>query len=154
MKQVHRLLRSTAGAMAVETAIVAPVLVLMSLGAYQISTMVARQSELQGAIAVAESIALATNPDTADEQSTLKQIVSTTTGLPLGNIAVTPVYRCNSAANLVAKLTDCTSGSKVSYYIKIVVTDTYTPIWREFGVGSDVNLRLERMIQYSQATKA
>lgn len=151
---MSRLIKDVSGAMAVETAVVAPVLVLLSLGAYQVSTMVARQSELQSAIGVAESVALATVPDTADEQTTLKQIVSTTTGLPLANITVTPAYRCNAADTLVTALNLCPAGAKVSYYLEVVVTDTYKPIWREFGVGSDVALRLERMIQYSQATKA
>lgn len=151
---MSRLIKDVSGAMAVETAVVAPVLVLLSLGAYQVSTMVARQSELQSAIGVAESVALATVPDTADEQTTLKQIVSTTTGLPVANITVTPTYRCNAADTLVTALNLCPAGAKVSYYLKVVVTDTYKPIWREFGVGSDVTLRLERMIQYSQATKA
>ncbi|MCB2056947.1 MAG: pilus assembly protein, partial [Novosphingobium sp.] len=39
--------------MLVETAIVAPVLVLMSMGAFQVSQVVARQTELQGAAAEA-----------------------------------------------------------------------------------------------------
>ncbi len=154
MMALRRLLNDVAGAMVIETAIVTPVLVLLSLGAYQISSLVARQSELQSAVAVAESIALASNPDTVEEQGTLRQIVSTTAGLPLDKISVTPAFRCNSATALVAQLSLCAAGSKVSYYVKIEVTDTYRPIWREFGVGSDLNLRLERMIQYSQATKS
>ena len=51
IRTLHRLARDERGAMLIETAIVAPTLVLMSLGAYQISGVVARQSELQSAAA-------------------------------------------------------------------------------------------------------
>ena len=54
-RHLATLLRDTRGAMLIETAIVAPVLVLMSLGAFQVSTMVARQSELQSAVAEASA---------------------------------------------------------------------------------------------------
>ena len=48
-----RLRRDATGAMAIETAIVAPVLVLMAFGSFQVSSMVARQTELQSAAAEA-----------------------------------------------------------------------------------------------------
>ena len=43
---LHRLLRDSQGVAAIETALVAPVLILLSLGSFQISQMVARQHEL------------------------------------------------------------------------------------------------------------
>ncbi|MBB3861215.1 hypothetical protein GGQ88_002487 [Novosphingobium hassiacum] len=147
-------LSDIAGAMAIETAIVAPVIILLSLGAYQASTLVSRQSELQSAIGVAESVALASVPDTAAERTTLQQIVATTSGLPLDHITVLPAYRCDLTNAMVDQIGSCAAGSRVSYYVKIALTDTYRPVWREFGVGSDIDFHVERVVQYGQATKS
>ena len=51
-----KLKRDERGAMMIETAIVAPVLILMSMGAFQVSQVVARQTELQNAAAEASAI--------------------------------------------------------------------------------------------------
>lgn len=140
--------------MAVETAIIAPIMVLFSLGAYQVSTLVARQSELQSAMTVAESIALATDPDTTDDLTTLKNVVSTTTGLDASKVAVAAAYRCNSSGSYVALESTCATGDNVSRYVQVTLTDNYVPIWTEFGVGKTIALRVNRYILYGQRTKA
>ena len=61
--QIRRLLENEAGAVAIETAIAMPILLLLSLGGFQISSLVARQTELQAAMAEAQAVALATDPD-------------------------------------------------------------------------------------------
>ncbi|NCU11657.1 MAG: pilus assembly protein, partial [Sphingomonadaceae bacterium] len=64
-----RLHRESDGAMVIETALVAPVLVLLSLGAFQISGVIARQTELQSAASEAAAIALASPPDSATKRA-------------------------------------------------------------------------------------
>lgn len=157
MMSVRRLLEclrgDQAGAMAIETAIVAPVLVLLSLGAYQVSTLVARQGELQSAMGVAAGVALASTPDTEDKRLTLKNIIAASTGLAASQIVVSDAYRCNANDQLVIATSNCTVGDKISSYVKIDLTDTYVPFWREFGVGSDVTLNVNRFIMIEQKTK-
>jgi Flp pilus assembly protein TadG len=148
------LVRDRAGAMAVETAIIAPLMVMFSLGAYQVSSLVARQSELQSAMSVAESIALATDPDTTDELTTLKNVVAATTGLASEQINVAAAYRCNSSASYVALESTCATGDNVSRYVQVTLTDDYVPIWTEFGLGSSIALRVNRYVLYGQRTKA
>lgn len=148
------LLKDRNGAMAVETAIITPLMVLFSLGAYQVSSLVARQSELQSAMTVAESIALATDPDTSDELTTLKSVVASTTGLTTDQITVAAAYRCNSSAEYVVLESTCASGDNVSRYVQVTLRDNYVPIWTEFGVGSTIALHLNRYILYGQRTKA
>lgn len=149
-----RLLKNRSGAMAVETAIIAPLLVLFSLGAYQVSTLVARQSELQSAMTLAESIALATDPDTSDELTTLKNVIASSTGLAASKVAVAAAYRCNGASAYVALESTCATGDSVSRYVQVTLTDNFVPIWTEFGVGSTIALRVNRYILYAQRTKA
>lgn len=145
--------RDRRGTVAIETAIVAPVLVLLSLGAFQVSSIVARQAELQSAMDEAQAIALATDPDTAAERTTLQQVIMASTGLPAANVTVTEAYRCNEGANYVTTNT-CTSGQRVASYVKIQVTAIYTPIWTQYGVGEALNFNQSRYVMYKQATKA
>lgn len=143
-----------AGTMIIETAIIAPVLILLSLGAYQVSSLVARHSELQSAMGVAESVALASQPDTDEKRTTLKNIIAASTGLAAANIQVAGAYRCNSAQTVFVAESSCSAGDKVSRYVKVQLNDNFAPVWREFGMGDDVTLRLERYILIEQKTKA
>jgi Flp pilus assembly protein TadG len=138
---------------AIETAFVAPVLVLMSLGAFQISSIMARQAELQTAMDEAQAIALATDPDTVEERATLQQVIMASTDLPAENVTVTEAYRCGGTATYLASNT-CATGSLVSRYVRIEVTATYTPIWTEYGVGEALIYNQARYVMYKQATNA
>lgn len=135
--------------MAIETAIVAPVLVLMSVGAFQVSEMVARQNELQSAAAEAEAIVLAKMPDSQSEIDTIKAIIMASADLTADQVTITTVVRCNSAANYVASAAACGANDEISTFLQIFMTDTYTPQWTEFGVGEPLVYRLTRTVQLS-----
>lgn len=143
--------RDCHGMMAVETAIVATVVALLSLGAFQVSTFVARQNELQGAAADAAAIALAASPSTGGQLSTIKTILQTSTGLPSDKVSVTFIYRCGTNTTLITSSSSCSqNGSNRLYtYVRIVMTDTYNPIWSSYGLGSGVNLKVDRTVEIS-----
>ena len=138
------------GTMVIETAIVAPVLVLMSLGAFQVSALVARQSELDSAAAEGAAIALASPPNTTAKLTTLHDVIVASTGLASSKVVVTAAYRCNSSPAYVTTSTSCTSGV-ISHYVKIYITDTYTPKWVHYGIGSPITYRVTRYVEYSQS---
>jgi len=143
------LCRDTRGTMVIETAIVTPVLVLMSLGAYQVSALVARQSELDSAAAEGAAIAVASPPNTTAKMTTLHDVLVTSTGLASGNVSVTAAYRCNGATTYVT--TACSSGQVSANYVKIYLTDTYSPTWTQYGIGSNISFRVTRYVEYSQS---
>ena len=149
---IRGLRRDANGSMAIETAVVMPVLLLLSLGAFEVSNIVARQSELQTAVAEAAAIAQASQPDTAEKRTTLQQIMMVSTGLPAGQIAVTEAFRCNGG-NLRTGNT-CAVGDRVSSFVHIVLTDRYEPLWTTFGVGEAIDYNVSRYIMYKQGTKA
>lgn len=151
---LKRITIDTCGAMAVETAIIAPLMVLFSLGAYQVSSLVARQSELQSAMTLAESVALATDPDTTDELTALKNVVIATAGLESEQVNVAAAYRCNSSNAYVALESTCATGDNVSRYVQVTLTSDFVPIWTEFGLGSTISLQVNRYVLYGQRTKA
>ena len=154
LRRLFARLRSEAeGAVLIETAFVAPVLILMSLGAFQVSTMVARNSELVGAIAEAQSMILATDLDSQSQRDQLKDLLADSTKLPADNITVEQAFRCNQDIGYVDNFQACESGDRVSTFIKIEVSDTYEPIWAKLGIASPLEFHVDRYIMYKQATK-
>ena len=147
------------GSMAIETAFVAPVLLVMALGGFEASSMVARQTEMQSAAAEAAAVVRAVAPETASDRATVRDIVATslcgktqpvvTDGqATCGSVTVNvdPVYRCGTATAYVTAAGTC--GSAAEYqFIKIDLTDTYSPIWAEWGVGSAVTYDVNRTVQ-------
>jgi Flp pilus assembly protein TadG len=133
----------------IETALVAPMLVLMSIGSFEASQMFARESELQTAASEASSIALASKPDTQAKRNTLREIIKTSTGLSNSNVTVDAAYRCGTSTDYVTTDTGCGT-EKVSNFVRIHITDTYTPGWTHVGIGGAVTYRVTRYVMLNQ----
>lgn len=147
---LRRLRRDSDGTMVIETAIVTPVLVLLTLGSYQVSNMVARQTELQSAAAEAVAIALAAAPDTAAKRTVVEQVIERSSGLAADKVSVAAAYRCDDSTRYVTSPDSCSSAKVVSSFVKIDLRDTYTPSWTKFGVGSPINYNVTRYVLYQQ----
>lgn len=144
----RRLSADLSGSTLIETAIVTPVLLVMALGTYDVSQMVAHQHRLQAGAADAESIVLAVASGTATNTTAVRTALSTSLNLPQSKVSVAVVYRCNSQSTL-SLTNDCGSGQRVSTYVRVRFTDTYTPKWTDFGVGGPINYNVRRTIQVS-----
>ncbi|MCZ8323980.1 MAG: TadE/TadG family type IV pilus assembly protein [Sphingomonadaceae bacterium] len=144
-----RLRRSIAGSVVVETAIVAPVLVLLALGTFDISRMVGRQSDLQTGATEVQSIVLAVANGTATDVNTIQSVLMSTLSLPSNKVAVVKMFRCGTNSTLVAASSSCNSNAVISTYVQVTLTDTYTPMWTNFGVGRPMNYRVQRTVQIS-----
>jgi len=143
------LYRDDRGAMMIETAIVAPVLVLMSMGAFQVSQVIARQTELQGAMAEASAIAMTALPTTSTQRAAMKSVNVPSTELTAQQGLVTEAYRCGSATTYVTSADQCVS-TKVANYVKIELNDTYTPAWTEWGIGEPIQFNVDRYVMINQ----
>lgn len=132
--------------MVIETAIVAPVLLLLALGGFESSRVVARQTELQTAAAEAAAIVRASPPATTEHRTTIRDVVKTSLGLTDADVTITEKYRCGAAAAIVTDKTTCGTSDAVAIYIEVVITDSYVPIWTSFGIGSTVNYRVDRLV--------
>lgn len=149
MNRFFHLIRDRSGSMAIETAIVAPVLILLALGTFEVSTIVSRQHELQTAASEGEVIAMATAEGAVTTTETIKDIIQTSVDLTDDQITITRFYRCNDASATVGDPDNCAEDDVVSSYIRLDLTDTYTPVWTQFGVGSPVTFDVERTVQLS-----
>lgn len=145
--RLTRLCRDISGTALVETAIVAPVLVMMGLGGFEVSRIIVRQHELQNGAGDAEQIVLAAASGNATSTTTMRSVLASTLGISQSNIDVDKVYRCGTDTSLVTS--QCSSGSWQSTYVQVTFRDTYTPLWTKFGVGSAIDYRVVRLVQVS-----
>lgn len=149
--QLSSLRSDSRGSIAIETAIVAPVLIMMSFGAFQASSIVARQTELQSAIEEAATVVLAAAPSTNGDLVTLENVVVASTKLSADNVTLSYEYRCGSNASYQTAATSC--ADHYSTYVRITLSDTYVPAWTEFGIGSNINYNLTRRVMTKQSRK-
>lgn len=145
----RQLTRDRAGSTVIETALVLPPLLIMSMGTFEVSRMVARQNELQKAANEARDVVLASIPDTDAKKTTLQQVLMTSTGLTSDHVTVAQVYRCSSGTTFVTATTSC-GGGAWSTYIQVTLTDTYTPAWTSIlKLGSSASYNVVRQVQIS-----
>lgn len=147
---LNRIGLDSTGSTVIETAILLPPLLMLSIGSFDISRMLARQSELQKAANEASDIVRATVPDTDQKKATVKSVIMDSSGLATDKITLTTVYRCGTDNAFTTTSTNCnTNANKLSTYIKLIITDTYTPFWTKFGVSSGFTYSVTRQVQLS-----
>ncbi|MEO6154040.1 MAG: TadE/TadG family type IV pilus assembly protein [Croceibacterium sp.] len=147
MSRLRALIADCTAIMTVETAIVAPVLVAMALGTYDVSSIVSRQSELQSAAAEAAAIVQANPPITQAQRDVIRNVLSASTGIPTARVTVTPIYRCDTDPYVTTNT--CTASQQTSVFIQLRLIDTYSPFWTSIGAGSPMNYNVLRMVQIS-----
>lgn len=149
IRKLLAFLRDNRGAVVIETALVAPVLALMSVGAFQVSQAVARQHELQTGADDAASLALAGWQQDTGDITAVKSVIRRTLALGDSQVTVARKFRCGTDTALVDDRATCLEGTIVTSYIQIRLTDTYTPLWSDFGVGSDIEYDVRRLVVVS-----
>ena len=149
MRKLLSFLRDNRGSVVVETALVAPVLALMSVGAFQVSQAVARQHELQTGANEAASLALAGWKHDTGDIVAVKTVIKRTLSLSDSQVTLARKFRCGSDTALVDDRATCTPGTIVTSYLQIRLTDTYRPMWSDFGVGSDIAYDVRRLVVVS-----
>ena len=145
----HALRRHQRGAVAIETAIVAPVLLILTLGAFEVSSLVARQSELQSAANEGEAIALTFADGGTTDLATIKNILKSSIGVTDNQLTLSMQYRCGVDEALVQTDEECDPGDIVSTYVQLHLTDQYQPVWTSFGVGKPITMDITRRVQVS-----
>ena len=135
------------GTMTIETAIVAPVLVVMALGIFEVGSVVARQHELQSSANEAAMIVLTSNQGVEVQLDEMKTIIRDSVDLTDQQLTLTQEYRCNTAQGRVKEKGNCGTNAAISSYIVISVKDTYMPTWTSFGIGKEIKFAVDRSVQ-------
>lgn len=146
-KMLREFKRDSRGAVVIETAFVVPILGVLALGGFEASMIVSRHAEIQSAAAEATAIVLARVPEDASERSTIEAVIETSTGLAADKVSLSLKYRCDTGTTIYNNDTSCSSTAVISEYIEIQMTDTYTPVWADFGFGGPINYNITRRVQ-------
>nr|WP_282098846.1 TadE family protein [Qipengyuania sphaerica] len=147
---IARVRKDEEGSVVIETAFVLPVLLILGLGGFEVSRLVSRNNELQIAVAEAAAVVLASLPEDQADIDQLEDIIEASSGLADSNVTLAKKYRCNADSSLVANVSSCTDPTAViSEFIEITISDWYTPIWTDFGIGDQVNYDFTRRVQIS-----
>jgi len=141
-----RFRKNEEGTVVIETAIVVPVLMLMALGGIDYGTMLARQIELQNAMAEASQVALAAAPTDAAARQTVKEVLQTSTGLGTDNVSIVERYRCGTDAEYVVD-SDLCGATPYSRFIQIEIIEDYTSTWSTISGADPLRFNFVRMVQ-------
>lgn len=144
---LRRLARDTVGSVVVETAMIAPILGTLCYGGYEVSAMVARQSELQATAELATEIATASKPENEAQLFQLQTILEEEGKLDEGQVAVKFQYRCGTEA--MQDIEPACSEDSLASFVHIDLSDQYTPLWTQWGVGEGFDYNVERTVQIS-----
>lgn len=158
LKLLGRLRHDDSASTLIETAFIAPLLVTMTLGGVEISSIVAKQTEMQSIAANAMEIIFAAAPET-DEDVTqtiadVKAYVASTSGLTAtsavpnaGEVGVYKRWRCGNNSERQS-IKGCANVSQTeSEFLVIHLKQTYSPVWTEFGLGKDLTFNVKRSVQ-------
>lgn len=129
------------GAVVIETAVAVPLLATLAVGSFDVSKIVTRQIELQSCSEHAQEIALSSNWGGHNDVNLIASILADSFSLRDDQIEVEKIYRCEAAEAFTLDETTCGEEASVSTYVRITLTDTYTPLWTKFGVGSPHTFR-------------
>jgi Flp pilus assembly protein TadG len=145
-RSLIHLLRDASGTMAIETAIVAPVLAMMAIGVFEVGTLVSRQQELQSSASEAEGIILAAAAGASTDSAKIEEIIEHSLNLGPDQVTLEERFRCDAAETMTDDETTCDAEKPVYRYVLLQVTDTYTPVWTWFG-SKPHTYNVERTVQ-------
>ncbi|WP_164843904.1 TadE/TadG family type IV pilus assembly protein [Croceicoccus ponticola] len=152
-------LRDDGASTLIETAFVAPVLIAITLGGVEAGAMYARQTELQQVASNAMEIILTSAPKTEQEGAAtiaqVKQYAAATSGLQVvsgstpavGQIAVYKRYRCGNNSQRQAEYGCSNTSQSISTFVVVFMRENYSPVWRNFGIGEDLEFNVKRTVQ-------
>jgi Flp pilus assembly protein TadG len=146
-------LRDERGTMAIETALITPLLALMALGTFEVSSIVSREQQLQSAANEASEVILAAAGGSGVSSTDLEDILETSLGLEDAQLDIQARYRCGTDSTLSATMpspgSGCAASQQIYSYVQLTLTDTYTPMWTKFGVASPIEYNVVRTVQVS-----
>lgn len=157
---IRKFHRDQAGSTLIETAFVAPALIALTLGGVEVSSMVARQTEMQSVAANGMEIILAAAPENeADVERTVSELqayLATASDLTLANtgdqiepgqVSVYKRWRCGNNSARQAEEGCANESQTESAFLVIYMKDSYSPIWTNYGLGKDLTFEVKRSIQ-------
>jgi hypothetical protein len=148
MRDLLHLRSDTHASVLIETAFALPLLVILMLGAFDVSRMVARQTELQEVAAEVAAASMAREPNDAT-MIALARMAQISGGLSDDQVKLDRKVKCGISPELHDKDHACDKDVESSTFVMLTLSDTYEPAWTSFGIGEPVELSVDRSVQVS-----
>ena len=138
MRKLFLLGSDTAGAVAIEIGLVAPILASMLLGMSELSLGFSAKLKLEQVAQTAiEKVMQGQAKANTDSAALLKAEAASLAGVPLANVTVSFFLECVNATSGVAVVTTpytsvCTTTEESRRYMKVIITKAHVPL---FGLG-------------------
>ncbi len=145
LQNLCAILADSRGMAAVELALALPCILLLTLGAASVSSMVAMRNDLQQAAAQAAAMAIA-NPPQAGDMSTVKAVAVGASGLAADKVAVTTRMTCDGIET--TDVNGCSGTQEQARYVVISLNASFAPAWRHFGLPASVPIQVSREVRY------
>lgn len=157
--KLRRFLGDTRGSVLIETAFIAPILILMTLAGVEISSIIARQTELQTIAGNAQQIIISASPENETElAATIEDVkayvvaeskltFTTNASVTPGQVGVVRRYRCGNNSERQAASSCANASQTRSSYIVINMATNYDPVWTNYGIGHTMTFRVQRAVQ-------
>lgn len=133
------------GVAAVEFCITLPVLLMLTLGVYDVSRMIAARLDYQQAIAEVAGLAIAQPPQ--NDFTYLIDAMDAATDAPRDNISVSRRLHCNNNVMPADTATCGDPSDERAWYVSISVQGTFTPSTTHFGVGASKTISVTRTVR-------
>lgn len=157
--KIRAFFRDSDGSVLIETAFIAPLLILMTLAGVEISSIIAKQTELQTLAANAQQIIISASPENETELvATIEDVkeyivaeskltfTSSDTVTP-GQVRVVRRYRCGNNSTRQATYGCANTAQTISSYVVIDMSTNYVPVWVNYGIGHEMTFKVRRAVQ-------
>jgi len=139
-----RLWRHERGVAAIEFCLTLPVLLMLTVGAYDVSQLISARIALQQALTEVEGLAIA-QPPQGDDFSYLTDALAAAGGVPAANVSVRREISCNGT--VVTSIVCPSVTDHRAIFVVLTLERTYIPTSTHFGVARPVPMRITRTIR-------
>ena len=144
---------NSSGAIAIEFALIFPVLVIMAIGTYDISTVIRQKLELQNATRVGAQYGMVRRPVQGDMQHVITAVRRTLP--PLWRDASSPTaaqvnasLQCECSSGVVISCgSRCTSGQRKLTFLKVDIVKTYQTLLPYPGLETSFTISDESIVR-------
>lgn len=140
----QRLRACDRGVAALEFCLTLPILLALTLGAYDVSRLVSTRLDQQQALTEAAGLAIA-QPALTIDYAYMRSVIANAADVPASAVSVAREVKCDGV--VITGLTCPQNGDERAIYVTMTVNSTYEPSWRHFSIDRDVPMSVTRVVR-------
>lgn len=142
---LRSLLRREDGVAAIEFCLSLPVMLALTLGAYDVSRLISGRIDLQQAVTEGAGLAIAQPAHVTTGQ--IRTAVAAAAGLPTSRVTVTMQFRCDDVVMPTGTSGCANAAAERARFVSISVSGNFVPTWTHFAIDSTVAMQVTRTVR-------